>query len=100
MKLVSDYAYAPRFRYGWSGTREQFIEGIDEVLSRIPEEQRSSALIELETEDEYGSTYIVVKVAFSRPQTKEEAKTEEEGKARSLRWKRAQLERLKKELGE
>lgn len=100
MKFVTDYVYAPRVRYGWSGPRDELLGIIDELLSRVPAEQRAGAVIELETVDEYDSNYIEMKVAYTRPPTEEEVRKEKEGKARDLAWKRAQLERLKKELGE
>lgn len=100
MKQVTDYIYSPQLRYGWAGSREELIEAIDEMLSRVPENQRAGARIEIDTANEWDVNYTEVKVAFTRPQTKEEAKAEAVEEEARLKWKKQYFERLKKELGE
>lgn len=100
MKQVTDYVYAEKLRYGWAGSRQQLIEIVDELLSRVPEEQRSSARIEIDTTNEWEVDYVEVKACFRRPQTAAEAAVEKEQEERRQAWKRETLARLKKELGE
>lgn len=100
MKKVTDYAYAPVLRYGWEGTRQQLIDVVDELLSRVPEDQRADARIVLDTVEEWDVQYVEVKAAFQRAQTAAEAAVEKEQEERQQAWKRETLARLKKELGE
>lgn len=82
----------------------EFIAFFQEKLASIPEEFRSSAIIEVDSISGYeGSSYASINIYYYRPETEEEVKVREskaQNKAELLRQRELkQLEELKRKYG-
>ena len=51
---------------------EQYINWLNDHLESIPEKHRSSAYVEIEAGEEYGSPTLYYSIKYTRPETKEE----------------------------
>lgn len=51
---------------------EKFITQMQEVLTSIPEENRSQACIDFDIWEEYGSPYLQLEVSYPRQETPQE----------------------------
>jgi hypothetical protein len=89
-------------RFEFDGTVDDVIEMLNQRKLETPE--GSTLILSYETVYDYGDSYNVVKMYDRRLETDEEYKMrlaqEAEEKENRMRAKRAQLEALKKELGE
>lgn len=56
----------------FSGTLDEVIASFVVVRTSIPELYRSTAEVEIEAEDNYGSAHAKVTVTYNRPETSEE----------------------------
>ena len=82
---------------------DEFIAFFQSKVDAIPEENRGTARIEIEAEENYGSASLSVEISYARPETDEEEAARErreqlrkdEIKTRDLR----ELARLKEKLG-
>lgn len=69
-----------------------------ELKENLPKGSYSHS--ELDVQEEYGSTCVYATIYYLTEKTQEEIDEENARKERELTWKRKQLEKLKKELGD
>jgi hypothetical protein len=83
------------------GNLKSFLSDIDKLINLTPDEFKNDLILELDTDERYGSCYAFLTIGYWRPPTQEEVekdKKELENKvARRIAAEKLEYERLKKQ---